>query len=300
MSFLGNEDDCVWRHAGYVLTFNSGIAMSPELLAQIESGLFPSARSIMSERPDFPWHLDKSRIPTATLVASSQAIAIDFFQTIKGLSSQDVIMAAWTEHLGIPFHGPWRIELEHVLSKSLLNEPRSTQLDALALSDDGVITFECKFTEPDGGGCSQPNPLQSGAHKGMAQCNGSYTPQVNPVNGISSRCALTGKGIKYWSHVPSVLDINADADIDPCPFRGGWYQWMRNLLAAQALGRERGVKSAALVVYVDGDFPMAKKVRTEDWKLLQEKVAGRAVPLRAVSYQELLKVAIDAAPATDR
>jgi hypothetical protein len=139
--------------------------MSPELLAQIESGLFPAARSVISERPDFPWHLDKKRIPTATLAASSQAIAIDFFQTIKSLSSREVIMAAWNKHLGIPFRGPWSIELEHVLSKSLLNEPRSTQLDALGISDDGVITFECKFTEPDGGGCSQPNPIQSGAHK---------------------------------------------------------------------------------------------------------------------------------------
>jgi hypothetical protein len=45
---------------------------------------------------------------------------------------------------------------------------------------------------------------------------------------------------------------------------------------------------------------MAKKVRTEDWTKLQQKVAAGKVPLRAISYQELLSIAINAASFNDQ
>ncbi len=134
----------------------------------------------------------------------------------------------------------------------------------------------------------------------MAQCSGAYVEQVNPVNGVSARCALSGKGIRYWEFVPEVLAFDPTSDYRPCPFASGWYQWMRNLVAARALSKESGLPAAFIVVYADGPFPMAGKVRSEEWQRLIESTAGRAVPLRAASYQQLLACAMTAAAPDER
>lgn len=129
----------------------------------------------------------------------------------------------------------------------------------------------------------------------MEQCSGAYVEQVNPVNGVSARCALSGKGIRYWEFVPEVLALDPRSDYRPCPFASGWYQWMRNLVAARALSKESGLPVTFIVVYADGPFPMAGKVKFEEWQRLVESTSGRAVPLRAVSYQQLLAWAETAA-----
>jgi hypothetical protein len=160
--------------------------------------------------------------------------------------------------------------------------------------------FECKFTEADGGACSQVNEIGNGAHKGMRQCNGNYEEQVNPVNGETARCALTAKGVRYWNLIPDVMNIDSKLDYTPCPVAGGSYQWMRNLVAARALSLEAAVPAAFGLVYADGPFPMAKKLKDPEWKKqLTNSVAGRAVHLEAVSYQELIRVAQDVAIDTD-
>lgn len=257
----------------------------------VEANLFPRIRSLVRDDPGFPWHRDRSKAVTASRVVSSQALAVDVFGTIQRLSSRDLIVGEWTKHLQLPFAGPWKLELESLVPKSLLGEPRSTQIDVLASGATGLIVFECKFTEPDGGSCSQPTPISKGANAGKRQCTGSYVDQVNPVNGIQSRCALTGKGIRYWSLVPEVMNVDSERDQVPCPFAGGWYQWMRNLVSALALGCERDVPAAFVVVYADGPFHMAGKIGGDGWRDLVAAVAGRAIPLRAVSYQQLLQLA---------
>ena len=45
---------------------------------------------------------------------------------------------------------------------------------------------------------------------------------------------------------------------------------------------------------------MAGKVRSEEWQRLIESTAGRAVPLRAASYQQLLACAMTAAAPDER
>lgn len=261
-----------------------------EILA-IEANLFPRVRELVRREPTFPWHRDRGGAITASQRVSSQALAIDVFGTVQRLASRDLIVAEWTKFLDFPVAGPWTLELESLVPRTLLGEPRSTQIDVLARGVSGLIVFECKFTEPDGGSCSQPMPIRKGANAGKRQCTGNYVDQVNPVNGTRSRCALTGKGIRYWSLVPDILDISADQDLTPCPFSGGWYQWMRNLVSAAALGRELDVATAFVLVYSDGPFPMASKVRDADWQALAASVTGRAVLLRAVSYQQLLHLA---------
>ena len=265
----------------------------------IEGNLFPYVRDMVRHDVRFPWHRDRRKIVTASQVVSSQAKAIDLFGTIRKLPSRDDIVLAWTQHLGLNFAGPWTVELEALVPKAILREPTSTQIDVLARGSSGLIAFECKFTEPDGGACSQPRQIVAGSNAGKRQCTGHYVQQENPVNGLSSRCALTGKGIRYWSLVPDVMNIDPFENHTPCPFSGGWYQWMRNLVSAAALGRQAGVRSAFVVVYADGPFPMAQKINNPAWSDLLRTVEGREVPLRAVSYQELLQVARGAARELD-
>ena len=75
---------------------------------------------------------------------------------------------------------------------------------------------------------------------------------------------------------------------------------MRNLVAARALTHKCGAPAAFVVVYADGSFPMANKVRTKEWDELMRLTEGRAVPFRSVSYQHLHSVAAAASSTPDR
>jgi hypothetical protein len=263
-------------------------SMTDDRILDIERNLFPAIRGLVRDRLGFPWHRGVHS------PKSSQAVAIDVFETVNRLPSRNRIVGAWAELLRLPA-GPtdnWELTLEYSVDTGLLGEPQETQIDALAKSESGIIVFECKFTEADGGACSQVDEIGKGAHKGLRQCNGNYEEQVNLVNGKSARCALTAKGVRYWDLIPDVMNLDAKMDYTPCPVAGGSYQWMRNLVAARALSLKARVPAAFGLVYADGPFPMAKKLKDPEWKRqLTKSVAGRAVHLEAVSYQELIRVA---------
>lgn len=256
----------------------------------ISANLIPEARYILQSKPSFPWHRDRSGNVTASRPHSSQAIAVDVFATIAAMTSRDRILDAWMAALTLPPLGTARIELEEVIPRQLLGEPRGTQVDVLLHGERGLALLECKFTEHDGGSCSQTRPrlLPNGTKAG--QCNGKYERQVNPWNEESARCALSAKGVRYWEHVPDVLRVASDADHDPCPFADGRYQWMRNLVAAHALGRQCEKPAAFVVAYVDGPFPMARKVATPAWSEFLHLVTG-VVPLKTISFQKLVMLA---------
>jgi hypothetical protein len=260
--------------------------------AEINQNLFPKCIDFVHALPDFPWHRDATGRITACRAHSSQALAISVFGTIASLATRDAIVNAWVASWGIPSSTDWDIQPERVVPKEVFGEPRSTQVDVSIESKDALILMECKFTENDGGGCSQVNRLQSGARAGERQCNGQYRLQTNPVNNVAARCALSGKGIRYWELIPEVLGIANDRDYDPCPFRGGWFQWMRNLVAARALSS--GKLAMAVVVYADGSFPIVAKLRGDDWQAFASCVQDGPVALRTATYQQLLALAASA------
>jgi hypothetical protein len=217
-------------------------------------------------------------------------MAVSVFGTIASLAAKDDIVNAWAETWNLPTSIDWQIQSERVVDT--LREPRPTQVDVFIESRDALILMECKFTEKDGGGCSQINRIRSGAHAGKHQCDGRYSLQTNPTNSVSDRCALSGKGIRYWELIPSVLAISNDRDYDPCPFRGGWFQWMRNLVAAHTLSSGRPV--AVVVVYADGSFPIVTKLKGEEWQTFTSYAKGGHVSLQTASYQQLLALAASA------
>jgi hypothetical protein len=271
--------------------------LTPAEIQSIKENLFVGAHQLLQRRPRCPWHRDSNEAITAGQRRSSQALAIDVFETVRGLESRDTIIAAWVEgvSLTVPKAGPWKVELEYSLEKSLLGELRSTQIDVLISSRHSVIVLECKFTEPDGGSCSQPSPLGDGAHKGLRQCNGRYEVQTNPVNNEISRCALTGNGVRYWDLIPEVLGFDADVDHVPCPVAGGWYQWMRNLVAARAIGQRESKVVAFVLVYAQGGFPMARKLKSKEWQTFEATVKKSVVQMGVPRRTEQTPVELRAA-----
>jgi hypothetical protein len=276
--------------------------MDPTDRNAIERNLFSIARTIIDERPRFPWHRDQQNRYTAVFPHSSQALAVDVLWTIRTLASRDRIMDAWCHKLDLPFSGPWNIELEELVAHDTLGESRRNQIDAVARSPNGTLVMECKFTEKDGGGCSQWKPLSGKTvNAGLVQCNGNYEPQVNPVNGKSAHCALTGKGIRYWEIIPTVFGFDAGSTYRPCPFKGGWYQWMRNLVVAHEISRTSHMPAAFIVLYADGPFSMPRKIRAgDDWRRLIDNASIGSIPLMTASYQSLLAVASVTATADEQ
>jgi hypothetical protein len=264
----------------------------------VQRNLFPTAHAVLNE-PTFPWHRVKN-VVTAQEVHSSQALAIDFFGTLRNLSRPDLILTAFTSGWGLPSGKEWHVALEYKVPLTALGESKPTQVDAVIENENCLIFIECKFTEEDGGGCSQVNPLSGkSSNRGKIQCTGNYIEQVNPVNNRTSRCALTGKRIGYWDVVPEVLSVPNDVDHTPCPFARGRYQWMRNLVACRVMANASKKNGAFVLLYAAGPFSMAKKVASPDWAEFMALTEGREVPLVTVSYQGLIKTAIAAATPTD-
>jgi len=259
----------------------------------VQENIFSGAHDAIWQA--FPWHKG------AASPRSSQALAVSVFGTVAVHPSRQVLI---DEALRLMFgwdpqnDGEWRVNLERTLPTSLLHEPRPTQADVLLESETGVVLLECKFTEVGGGSCSQTKPLSSGKHKGLIQCDGNYRQQTNPVNGKTARCALFAKDIHYWKYIPRYFDLGKDKDYDPCPFAGSAYQYMRNVLAAAQLARQKGKpkegqRAAFGLIYVEGGaFSMANEVADpqSEWGQFAARLRSDApVAVQAVSYQRLLK-----------
>jgi len=267
-------------------------------IVAVQQNIFPAAQAVLLDS-NFPWHRVRNMV-TAQEEHSSQALAIDFFGTLQSLTRPDLVLNAFASDWGLPDGKEWRISLEYQVPLTALGEPKPTQVDAVIQNENCLIFVECKFTEEDGGGCSQVNPLPgTSSNRGKIQCSGDYIEQVNPVNGRTARCALTGKSIRYWEILPKVLAIQNDVDHRPCPFVGGWYQWMRNLVACRTMANASAKRGAFVVLYAAGPFPMARKVALPEWAEFLALTEKRDVPLTTVSYQDLVQTAIAAADPTD-
>lgn len=267
--------------------------MDPRTRERIEANLFPFARHAVEPWEAFPWHI-RSRQCDTWQTNSSQALAIDVFGSLKcaETADRDAICDALARNLGLPEGGPWAVELEWSDPHNRMRETgQKTQVDAIARSPKALVFFECKFTEKDGGQCSQPAPLAEGAHQGQRQCNGRYGHQTNPVTGRTGRCALTAKGIRYWDAIPTLFRHRSDQDHTPCPFAGSWYQWMRNLAVCWEVARTSTPALAAgfCVVYADSEgLPFAQKIRSPEWTRFVEALRPEAVRFGTMPYQGLI------------
>ena len=261
--------------------------MDHAIRTRLERNIFPSAHQACVPWDTFPWHTGRGGAIDTHVPHSSQALAIDVFGTIKTSADCDAILDALATNLGVPAGRPWDITLEWRARPSLLNEPRPTQVDVYAENPHSVIMFECKFTEQDGGVCSQ-----TVRRNGATPCNGNYAQQARRVIDLTSRCALSEKDIQYWDIIPKVFHLDAHIDYHPCPFAGPAYQWMRTLVVAYKVARQKNKQPAVVIVYADcPGLPMTQKVRSKEWAQFARTVKQDQVPLHVRSYQEILMLA---------
>jgi hypothetical protein len=254
---------------------------------RIEHNIFPAAHHACEPWETFPWHAGRGGAIDTHVAHSSQALAIDVFGTLKTSTDRDGILDALATTLGVPAGGPWTITLEWRARPSLLNEPRPTQVDVYAESPNSVILFECTFTEQDGGACSQ-----TVRGNGSILCKGNYMQQRIRGIDLTIRCPLSEKGIQYWDIIPKVFHLDAQSDYQPCPFAGPAYQWMRNLVVAYKLARQKNKQPAVVIVYADSaDLPPAKMVKSHEWIEFTRTVRQDQVMLHVRSYQEILALA---------
>jgi hypothetical protein len=246
----------------------------------------------------FHWHPSSTGGVSDTYKEhSSQALAIDVFGTLKLSAQRDAILDQLAQRLNLPTGGPWEVALEWFDAENHLKELQPTWVDAVAYSPQALIFFECKFTEFDGGGCSQRLPIRSGSRRGLVQCNGSYAPQLNPANQQEAYCALSAKGLRYWDVIPALFGLRNDLDHSPCPFAGPWFQWMRNLTVCYEVARQSGRQPAFVVAYADGPtLPMAARVKSADWTRFRRMLRPGAITLSAMSTQSIVALAQAAAP----
>lgn len=257
---------------------------------RLERNIFPPAHQACEPWDTFPWHTGRGGAIDTHVTHSSQALAIDVFGTIKTSSDCDAILDALATNLGVPTGRPWEITLEWRARPSLLNEPRPTQVDVYAENPHSVILFTCQFTEQDGGACSQ-----TVRRNGSAPCNGHYAQQANRVIDMTSRCALSEQDIQYWDIIPKVFHLDAQTDYHPCPFAGPAYQWMRTLVVAYKVARQKNKQPAVVIVYADSaDLPMAQKVKAPEWSAFTRTVRQDQVQFHVRSYQEILTCAQEA------
>jgi hypothetical protein len=272
-------------------------AMDPERRRLVEANLFPQALPAVEPWDEFPWHLDSSGQCDTHKRHSSQALSIDVFGTLITASQKDrdAALDRLAERFGLPTGGPWTIKVEWTDPANLMREPRKSQIDAVGRSPKCLIFFECKFTEGDGGSCSQTKALPSGANKGMVQCNGRHEAQINPVTKSTARCSLTGKGIRYWEVIPELFVYRNDADYNPCPFAGPWFQWMRNLTCCWLIAREEHLTPAFVLTYADGPgLPMAEKIagkKSAEWTAFTSRLRPGAMSFQPISFKQLVAVA---------
>ncbi len=270
--------------------------MDIEQRQRVEKNLFHAARPAVEPWDQFKWHLDESLCDTWR-PHSSQALCIDLFGTLKTApnAERDAVLGHLSAQLDLPDAGPWQVELEWEHPANILQERRKTQVDAVAAGADTTILFECKFAERDGGTCSQTIPRRVGSEVERPQCNGNYELQVNPVNGNTAHCALTGKGIRYWEFIPNVFQLNSVADHVPCPFRGSGYQWMRNLVLADAIGKSEARQTTFIIVYADhSNLPFPNTLASPKWAAFVRALRADAVQFHTISYQDLLHIAVAA------
>ena len=248
---------------------------------RLERNVFHAAQQACEPWENFSWH------PSAYEAHSSQALCIDVFGTIKTSANRDKIVDALAKTIGLPTGGPWDITLEWTARQSLLKEPHPTQVDVYAESPHSIMLFECVFTEPAGDACSQTMQRKLGA-----SCDGNYGDPINPEHDMTSRCVLSEKGIQYWDIIPKVFHLDAHADYQPCPFAGSAYQWMRNLVVAYKVGRQKNKQPAVVIVYADNlELPMVQTVRSREWEAFTKTVRKDHMSLHVHSYQEILMLA---------
>lgn len=248
-------------------------------IKSIKENLFYRSQDAIPDYEKFDWHNHRGNIDTDKF-NSSQAIAIDFWGCLE-LSplKVQIINSLFNKSCD-----EWDIKFEYP-DRCLMSEKRPTQIDVKIESDTCAIIIESKFAENNSGKCSQLKKTK----KNLIQCNGNYEDQINPVYNIKSKCALSGKGIRYWDYISSTTAFDKNESHKPCPFRNREFQWMRNICFAEAYARQYKIITECYLVYYKSDkCPISKQVDNNTYLGSLKGNLRNQQTFKPISYNDLL------------
>lgn len=248
-------------------------------IKSIKENLFYRSQDAISDYEKFDWHNHRGNIDTDKF-NSSQAIAIDFWGCLE-LSPLKVRII---NRIFNKSCDEWDIKFEFS-DRDLMSEIRPTQIDVKIESDTCAIIIESKFAENNSGRCSQLKKTK----KNLIQCNGRYEDQINPVNNIKSKCALKGKGIRYWDYISSTTTFDIHESQNPCPFRNREFQWIRNICFAEAYAMKfKKITECYLVYYKSDKCPISKKIYNNNYLGSLNGNLQNQQNFKQISYNDLL------------
>ena len=248
--------------------------MDIDKLNRIKDNLFSHSIAAIDDYNNFDWHKNKINEIDTDKVNSSQAIVIDVFGLLKLSPYKDFLINSIFNKNGID----WNIVFEYT-DKTLLNEPKPTQIDIMISNNENVLLLESKFMEYNSGSCSQPKK----------QCNGNYEEQINPENNLQSKCSLTAKGIKYWDYISEIYKFNKNEIYCPCPFKSYQYQFMRNLCFGKSLSEKHKINVENYFIYYESEIcPIFNKIVKYNYleKLTKDLIDKNL--LKSLSYNRLI------------
>jgi len=241
--------------------------------------------------------------PRSKVIHSSQALCISVFGTIAESADRQQLTDAILASAGVTLavSGKPTIECEKEGEWELLRERggrNPTCPDALITwPGQAVLTVESKFTEHLGA-CSQPRSKQrqnkSERPVKTPACNGVYGPgsDLRPPY-VLAPCRLTvaegrREARRYWELAPRLFrEESIRVGQDPCPFKNGCFQLMRNLSFAAALAERAPPADAGFVLAYVAAEPSAKETeRTFEsfTSMLRDDVRKR---VGAITYERI-------------
>lgn len=268
------------------------------MIGKIRANLFPGAWPAVEPWRKFPWDRGPYGIRT-WLPQSSQAIAIDIWGCIRASPERDDILNTLADALQIPRKGRWTVRFEWIDPYNELREKRRTQVDVVLKNDASLFFVECKFTEREGGSCSRPIP--KGEFGGLAQCNGNYETQADPIRyslfdyfgiaPIDEKCSLTREGIGYWNVIDQSMNYRHREVYIPCPFAGPRYQWMRNIVMSKLVADRNKLIPCFILAYAEHPLlPFSKALRLGGLASEIREMLSGTVGFHSITYQEIIRI----------
>jgi len=175
-----------------------------------------------------------------------------------------------------------------------------TSIDAAIFWDDvngetHISLVEWKYTERNFGTCSAH---QNGNSETKPDCR-SLCSMSDPA----SKCILASKrrncGRHYWEHMAEAgISLEKLSQVQGCPFRGPFYQLMRQFLVAQFLRNERAADHVDVIALeFEGNAALRKRPRNlkslcsdQDGNVIDawNAILDQAPPLRRITAEQLM------------
>ena len=237
-------------------------------------------------------------------IYSSQALCVSVFGAIASGPQRSQILQDVLREAGVGLHpeGEPVVECEVRGRREVLKEyggQNPTCPDVLVTWADALITVESKFTEHLGG-CSQTKPKtvkRDGAKlKLPPACRGDHAPGSDTRTRTIAACRLTiPEGDRtprlYWEVAATLFTAETlHIPRDPCPFRDGAYQLMRNVCFAAHLSQmQRQRQFGFLLTYVESAASAVETRRSfNDFQvMLLPEIRPR---VGAISYEAIGRV----------